>query len=391
MVQYAGDYRQALLRIKATGEETYYAQRYSVDAVAELVSSGYDVTVITALTESRYDEVLENGVRAIGAGFSEPFDPAALTAMVAEQKPDRLIMRTPMMHTFQWAATQPVRTIAVLADSFSASGLRGRIRSFRWASLFKRDVVEWIFNHGLNSCLSLRAIGVSAEKIVPWDWPAMVTPSENAKTLQASYAPRVTLYVGIITESKGIGDTLRSISKLKAKNVNVKLRAVGGGDVDHFKTLATTLGIEDRVEFLGLLPHDRVLEEMRTADVMIVPSRHEYAEGFPMTIYEALCSRTPIVASDHPMFRANLTHNLDAWVFPAGNADALADGVETLLSDNEIYGKLSAASAEAWERLQLPVKWADAVARWLADTPEDREWLREHRLSAGIYPLDRYA
>jgi calcineurin-like phosphoesterase len=98
IVQYAGDYREAAGRIDATGQETYYAQKYSVDAVAQLAHCCESVAVICGLTETAYDELLDNGVHAIGAGFSAPFDERALIDLVAREKPDRLIVRMPAMH-----------------------------------------------------------------------------------------------------------------------------------------------------------------------------------------------------------------------------------------------------------------------------------------------------
>ena len=388
IVQYAGDYREAARRIAATGQETYYAQRYSVDAVAQL-AHGCEVTVICCLTETAYDEVLDNSVHAIGAGFSAPFDERALIDMVAREKPDRLIVRMPAMHLLKWAISQPFRTIAVLADSFSSKGIRGYIHSRRWAKLLNDKRIEWIFNHGLNSCISLRKIGVSADKTIPWDWPALVTPAAKVKSLRSD-ASHGLLYAGLVTEAKGIGDVLRAVARLKVSQTPVTLKVVGSGEIQAFTALARKLQIEDSVSFEGLLAHERVLEEMRQADIVVVPSRHDYSEGFPMTIYETLCSRTPLVASDHPMFRANLTHDADALIFPAGNATALGAAIGKLLSDSALYRRLSEASAQTWTRLQLPVKWDDGLERWIADSPEDREWLFDHRLSSGIYPLQRY-
>ncbi len=90
------------------------------------------------------------------------------------------------------------------------------------------------------------------------------------------------------------------------------------------------------------------------------------------------------------MFRANLQHEVDALVFPAGNSEALSKELGRLLSDSALYQHLSAASAEAWSRLQLPVKWGELVSRWLGDSAEDRQWLVDHRLVSGRYPLERY-
>ena len=387
-MQYAGDYREAARRIAATGQETYYAQRYSVDAVA-LLAHRCEATVICCLTEVAYDELLDNGVHAIGAGFSAPFDESALIGLVARQKPDRLIVRMPAMHLLNWAISQPFRTIAVFADSFSSTGLRGYIRHRRWAKLLNDRRIEWIFNHGLNSCISLKRIGVSADKTIPWDWPALVTPAAEVKSLRND-ASHVVLYVGLVTEAKGIGDALQAVARLKVSRTPVTLKVLGSGEIPAFTALAGKLQIADRVRFEGLLAHARVLEEMRQADLVVVPSRHDYAEGFPMTIYETLSARTPLVASDHPMFRANLTDGVDALIFPAGNAAALGAAIGKLLSDSALYRRLSDASARTWTQLQLPVKWAEGLERWITDSPEDREWLFGHRLSSGIYPLHRY-
>lgn len=35
--------------------------------------------------------------------------------------------------------------------------------------------------------------------------------------------------------------------------------------------------------------------------------------------------------------------------------------------------------------LQVPVKWSDAIVRWLYDAPENQQWLFDHRLSSGRY------
>jgi glycosyltransferase involved in cell wall biosynthesis len=390
IVQYAGDFREAANRIQASGAETYYAQKYSIDAVAALVGRCESVSVLCCLTAEPYDVVLDNGVRAIGAGFTSVVDEAKIVELTAALNPDRLILRTPMRALFAWAVARKIRTIGIFADAFSAQGILNRLRSYRWARLLNRKSVEWIFNHGLNSCLSLANIGVNPAKVIPWDWPAMVTPHAQPKKLAAQARPAL-LYVGLITEAKGIGDLLHAVARLQREGMDVQLKVAGGGDVDRFTALAEELGIGGRVQFLGLVAHSSIQERMRDADLVVVPSRHEYAEGFPMTIYETLCSRTPLIASDHPMFRTNLQHEKESLIFPAGDAEALAANIRRALTDAGLYERLSSASAASWNQLQLPVKWGDAIDRWLFDCPppdsaSEESWLFQKRLSSGIYP-----
>jgi glycosyltransferase involved in cell wall biosynthesis len=159
----------------------------------------------------------------------------------------------------------------------------------------------------------------------------------------------------------------------------------GQGAVEQFRVMARERGVEDRVDFLGVVPNRSVIELMRSADAVVVPSRHEYTEAFPLTIIEALTCRTPLVVSDHPMFRDRLQDDVSALFFPAGQANELAARVTRLFGDPALYRSLSENSAAAWEALRIPVGLAELFTRWLEDTPESREWLREHRLASGRY------
>jgi glycosyltransferase involved in cell wall biosynthesis len=124
---------------------------------------------------------------------------------------------------------------------------------------------------------------------------------------------------------------------------------------------------------------------MRAADVVVIPSRHEYPEGLPLTIYEALAARTPILASDHPMFRGALKHEESALIFTAKNDSALAAAIRRIRAEPGLYEALSERSAVAWKALQLPVKWGTLVERWLSDDLADQEWIMQHALESGLY------
>jgi glycosyltransferase involved in cell wall biosynthesis len=386
MVQYAGDYRETVQRFAEGGGETYQAQRYSVEAVAEIAKRIEEAAVLCCMTAEPYDEVLQNGVRAIGAGFKTKIEGKHLIKLIEKQNPTHLIIRTPIRELFSWTIKNKVPAIAVLADSFSTKGLRNKWRNNKLANLLNNDGIEWIFNHGINASKSIQSIGVKAEKIIPWDWPYNISPdSFTEKTIQSGQKNWSLLYAGSVTEAKGVGDILEATRKLRDNNLLVKVKIAGKGEVENFLNKARQLQIEDCVDFLGLVPNNEVRTLMREADLVLIPSRHEYPEGFPLTIYEALCSRTPIIASDHPMFQNNLNHGVNAMIFPASNSIALSSCIEKLLSDPELYQSLSVASAEAWKKLQIPVKWADMINRWLDNSPENQQWLFEHCLASEHY------
>ncbi len=386
IVQYAGDYREAVHRFASGGQENYYAQKYSVNAVSDIAQYTEETTVICCMTDKSYDEYLPNGIRAIGAGFQTGITNRRqvdlLKLMVAAQRPTHLIMRSPIQPIFRWAVQNKVRTIGIFADSFNNKSWRNRLRHFSLAQTLNHDAVEWVFNHGIASSESLQAIGVRADKIIPWDWPAIVTPDLfPAKTLKTSPPLWNLFYAGLIIDSKGVGDLINAVSLLRSRQIPVQLNLAGKGDIDHYTDLTKRLNIQENVNFLGMVPNKQIVQLMREADVVIVPSRPEYPEGLPMTIYESLCSRTPLVASDHPMFARCLQHRKNAMVFPAGDAIALARCLEDLLKDAQLYASISAATEATWQQLQIPVKWADMIQYWLNDSAESQEWLSKHSLA----------
>jgi glycosyltransferase involved in cell wall biosynthesis len=280
-----------------------------------------------------------------------------------------------------------VRTMALFADSFRANNVRARYRNRRLANALNHPVVEWVANHNLNACQSLQEIGVDGNKIVPWDWMPAATPDQfEPKFLPFGQEPLTLFYAGSLTEEKGVGDLLRALAELKGRGVNASVQLAGKGDESRFKVLAVKLGIADRTFFLGLVPNHAVIELMRQADAVVIPSRHNYPEALPMTIYEAFCSRTPIVASDHPMFRVKLLHQTNALIFRAGKAEDLAAKLELLFSNAELYARLSQSALESWTKLQIPVKFGELLRRWVRDWEEDRDWIRSYRLAPGRYP-----
>jgi glycosyltransferase involved in cell wall biosynthesis len=385
IVQYAGDYREAFERFASGGKATYQAQRYSVDFVGSLAQRLEQVAVICAVCDSPYDVVLPNKVRAIGAGLTPGFHPQELVPLLTRTAPDRLCLTTPMLPLLRWARRNRVRTMTAMADSFREGGLRSWLRHKLLARELNGKTVEWVGNHGIGACLSLLDIGVQADKIIPWDWPPSHRPSDYAPRRRDHSDLLRLAYVGSVEEAKGVGDLLRALQQLKSEGSAVFLTIIGRDRDGNMTALASRLGLDSNVRFAGVVPNEDVPAAMREADVVVIPSRHDYPEGLPLTIYEALAARTPIVASDHPMFHGALAHEESALVFPAGDADALASAIQRIGTDEALYEELSTNSEAAWQALQLPVTWGELLSKWLSDADADRDWLRAYRLNSGLY------
>lgn len=391
IVQYAGDYAEAFDRLAKGGSETYYAQKYSVDAVTEMAKRAESVTVICCMTPEFNDRVLENGVRAIGCGFNYKIDTQKLIELIAQQKPTHLVMRTTFPDIFKWAIKNKIKTIAVFAESIATTTWRNKYRNYFLSQLLNNKQIEWVGTYGITSSFLFQQIGVKADKIIPWDFLLETNPgSLSPKKIPADIKKIQLFYAGSLIQSKGVGDILRAVAKLRERNnISVHLKMAGKGEEEFFAQRVEELQIKDCVDFLGIVPTQSLEPLMRESDLVLVTSRHEYPEGFPLTIQHALRTRTPIVASDHPMFKTHLKHGINSMIFEAGNSLALAECIEKVISDSALYHNLSVASHSTWQELRLPVKWADLIDRWLDDSPESKQWLFEQRLASAAYNASR--
>jgi glycosyltransferase involved in cell wall biosynthesis len=388
-ISWAGDYGEAWKRIEAGGPETYYAQRYSVNATAELAKEVAELTVICLHSPVAYEEVLSNGVRAIGLGVSP--HPLAVLRLLERLSLTHLVLGLPDWRYAAWALIRGVKLLPVLADSFRRTpahgGLRPKIREARktvetWllARLLGRPSVRWVSNHNLPASRDLVRIGIDAKKIVPWDWPPAIMPSMfPAKSSPVGRRAGI-VFVGEVVSLKGVGDLIRAAAIVKKSGLDFGITVIGAGEIEAHRSLAADLGLADDVVFLGRRPHSEVIDQLRKADIAIVPSWHEYSEGLPMTIYESLATRTPLICSDHPMFVEKLAGRVP--MYPAKDVDALAGCVQSLLRDPTYFEKLSASAEDVWKGLLCEMRSPEVVRAWLRDSPKDHEYLSRHSLFA---------
>jgi glycosyltransferase involved in cell wall biosynthesis len=120
---------------------------------------------------------------------------------------------------------------------------------------------------------------------------------------------------------------------------------------------ARALGIADRVDLVGRVPTDRLIELYRRAALCIVPSRYE---GFGLPAAEALACGTPVVAT-HAGALPEVVGDCGALV-PADDAAALAAGIRSLLDAPEARAAMAERGRERIESLYAWPRIAAATA-----------------------------
>lgn len=160
-------------------------------------------------------------------------------------------------------------------------------------------------------------------------------------------APGKLVCAGRMVPVKGQAVLLRALPSVVSRYPHVQLILIGSGPMEmELRRLVAELGLEGHVEFPGWLPHEQVLREMASAELVVVPSDGTQ-EGFGLVVAEAMACGTALVLSDIPVFREVVGDaDLDNGFFPVGDAAALAGQVTAVLRDSESAQRRVASARE---------------------------------------------
>lgn len=380
-IQYAGDFTEAYNRlIVQKGKENYYGQKYSVGAVVEQAKKGLEILVLTTKLKQSKKELQER-LTATGVMASSRKYYKTIFNMIKEFSPDHVILRMPDVRILRFLRKKKIPTLPVFADSFEMPmGLKGRLMYKILSLELRKSNINYVANHQINAAKSLESLGVNSSKILPYDWEHEFDPSSWMPHISSDLSKKEIqiFYAGSITESKGVFDLIKSLRVVQKKGRNVHLKIAGAGKIELAKKIAKSEQVLQQVEFLGCVDHDVVLSEMNLADVVVVPSRHSYPEGLPMTIMESLMVQTPVIISDHPMFVGRLKSGSAVEFFHETDFKELAEKIIMICSDVDEYNKRCKYTIIEWHKLNLELKWADMINRWI-NNPGD-PYLAEHTL-----------
>lgn len=192
---------------------------------------------------------------------------------------------------------------------------------------------------------------------------ARFCPGDQAEARRALGLPPdelVVLYVGRIQRLKGIDLALAALEQLTpAVQRPLKLHVVGGAsgpggerELARLQALASELGVEDAVRFLGPRPHGELLLHYRAADVVVVCS---HSESFGLAALEAHACGVPVVGTAVGGLSHIVKDGRSGWLVGTRDAAVFAQRLKTLLSDvglRAAFGTEAAAAARrfSWER-----------------------------------------
>ncbi len=386
-----GDYRESSRIVKSGEVDPYFGMTYTHEVLETLF--GDDAHLVICLNAPAYRERHGSGEyvgvptprlpRRVPARVAEYLLARRITGLIREFRPTHVLLRTGLpivsLGVLKLCRRKRYDTLVVLANVVGNDNPKAVRHNRRLMGLMNQPFVSRVGNHKRPATQSLVDAGLDPLKAVAWDWPGQ-RQAEDYPSKQLPPPPFELVFAGSISAAKGVGDLIDAASILHRDGITFRLTIIGGGaDLDAMRDRARALP-EGVVRFEGRLGNDEVFHAMLGAALIFIPSRHEFPEGMPLTLTEALASRTPVVASDHPVIVRGFVDGEGLRFFEAANPASLAQVTQAILLDPAGYAKLSTTTLDAFNRVNCPTTFGDLIDRWVGPSVESSEDRRGSRV-----------
>lgn len=167
--------------------------------------------------------------------------------------------------------------------------------------------------------------------VVPLSIDLTSVGCENPAPLNTAPEGPIVLFVGRLNYYKGVEYLVKAM-----RDVDATLLVAGDGNRrSALQELAQDRGVSNKIQFLGYLSEERLAAAYRAADVFVLPSV-EPSEAFGIVQLEAMARGTPVVNTALPTGVPWVSQDdVTGLTVPPRNPAALADAINTLLTDDE--------------------------------------------------------
>lgn len=171
------------------------------------------------------------------------------------------------------------------------------------------------------------------------DISAVIQKAKEPVEFDDSYQGLRIISVGTLRQVKGYDVAMRACRKMLDDGYSFRWYILGSGEEQE--------RLQNEIHRLNIADHFILVGNCRNpypyisrSDIFVQCS---YREGFSTTVFEAKCLQKPIVITDAPGMRNQITNNVNGLIAPVGDNNAVAEAIESLLCAPEERKRFSNA------------------------------------------------
>ena len=160
--------------------------------------------------------------------------------------------------------------------------------------------------------------GINLDIFSPGDW--------------ANVEKGLVLCVGRLDAKKGLDYIIDAMCGVFNHVENARLIIAGDGpDKERLELKVSNWGVDNKITFLGKVPHDAIASEYKRCNVALFHSEYE---SFGASVAEAMASARPVVTANKGGVRDIVIHGENGYLVPFGHISGIEKAVISLLDDD---------------------------------------------------------
>jgi glycosyltransferase involved in cell wall biosynthesis len=164
------------------------------------------------------------------------------------------------------------------------------------------------------------------------------TELDEFKKILAKIDDKIILYVGRLTEVKGVEFLIRAIPDIKHKDIHLII-AGDGILFEKLNNIAKSIGMMNQITFFGPANLEQLAKIYGIADVFVLPSiitDNGATEGTGLVIPEAMYFGIPVIASSVGGITETVKNEYNGLLVKQKDSKEIALAIERILSDMEL-------------------------------------------------------
>jgi glycosyltransferase involved in cell wall biosynthesis len=159
------------------------------------------------------------------------------------------------------------------------------------------------------------------------------------------------VYLGRLKKYKRVDVVIRAFAELNVPEATLEIAGTGDYRAE-LEGLVNSLGLTDRVQFLGFIPEDEKVHLLRRAWASTLASPKE---GWGISNLEAAACATPVIAANSPGIRESVVDGETGFLVPPDDPGAMAAAMRGIVESRDLVNVLGAAGRRfaqnfTWDR-----------------------------------------
>jgi glycosyltransferase involved in cell wall biosynthesis len=179
--------------------------------------------------------------------------------------------------------------------------------------------------------------------------------------LERSPTP-VFVYLGRLKKYKRVDIVIRAFAGLKMPEARMEIAGTGDYRAS-LEVLVKSLGLTERVKFLGFIPEEQKVHLLRRAWASVLASPKE---GWGISNLEAAACGTPVIAANSPGIRESVVDGETGFLVPQNDPHAMSASMRGLVKSRDLLEVLRVAA----RRVAEIFTWDRAATETLAHLEE---------------------